>query len=178
MAADYTKNARERLIEMIKGDNPKATAVLGDLFLGTPTAVNQHNRNTRLVVTVSPNASIAANAKGKQDEKLHGQRTFFYDRLDLNTFFVEKGLVITGTIATTHDLIDLIMDQLHVNFEPTDIVLQNIVGDNYAITASPNSYGWLGTVTFTAQSTVSGPILLLDGGGMFLLDSGAPLSNN
>lgn len=181
MAIDFKKPTRQRLIDLIRETNPKSQLSLNDVVLGTPSVVDMHGRNTRVVITVSPTAPVAQNGSdltGQRavDKRLSGQRTVFYDRIHLADFMDGKVLTV-DTETSTHDLLPLLFEQHGVRIDPEDIVDEALTG-TYVIRATPGSYGWIGEATLETQNTVTYPVIVLDSGAPFSLDSGALLLND
>lgn len=173
MATNLLVSGRARLFELIRITSWRESLVEDLIELSAPVAVNAHGRNTRLVIT--PKVSALAN------KELKGKRTLFYNRLSLSEVFPDGiSLEPPTSEETLVDLLETIRTTYHVLLLPEDIVDADLSTNPVAISAAPNSYGWYGStpLIFSGTPAIIPDTLLFDGGGYFMLDSGAILKND
>lgn len=167
MTTNFNISARERLMSVIQG-NSKYPITASDVVIGTPVAVTENGRNTKLIITAASGSRFIY------------KRTLFYNRLSLQELFGSgvQPEIATDTPVTSHDLIPYISDQLHLALLPEDIVLEPLTTGTYILRAAATSLGWIDDVTikFIAVAPISGFALddsaqfTLDDGSVFLLD--------
>lgn len=165
---DLSKRPLVRLIDALNFHNPNANLSLNDLAISAPTVVqNDILHNTKVVLT--PMNGV---------KTLKNKRTIYYNRLDLQTTFTNRGItaINAGLATTTHELLPLILEQTGVLLEPVDIVLETLTNPPYILTATATSYGWLGEVSFDQTNVTVTYALALDNGDIFGLDNGSILA--
>lgn len=166
--SDLTKRPLVRLIEAINLHNPNANLSLNDLAITAPVnTIDDVLHNTKVVL--SPMIGV---------KTLKNKRTIYYNRLDLQTTFTNRGItaINAGLATTTHELLPLILEQTGVLLEPVDIVLETLTNPPYILTATATSYGWLGEVSFDQTNVTVTYALALDNGDIFGLDDGSILA--
>lgn len=164
---DLTKKPLVRLIEALNYRNPNTALSLNDLAVTAPVINNDVLHNTRVVITPLPNVITLKN-----------KRTVFYNRLNLQTVFTQRGIITInpGTATNTHELLPLILEQAFILLEPVDIVLADISTPPFILQATPTSYGWLGQVSLGISDTTTIRVFALDNGDIFGLDNGSVLA--
>ncbi len=71
--SDYTKSAPEVLVDLINLANPQAFIQAGELIFGAPSPAPSH-----------PTLNTGILATGAPDSRIEGEKTLYYDRLDLD----------------------------------------------------------------------------------------------
>lgn len=164
---DLTKKPLVRLIEALNNRNPNTALSLIDLAVTTPVVNNDVLHNTRVVITPLPNVTTLKN-----------KRTIFYNRLNLQTVFTQRGItnIDPGVATNTHELLPLILAQTNILLEPVDIVLANLNTPPYVLQATLTSYGWLGQVSLNENTGTTVRVFVLDNGDVFGLDNDSVLA--
>lgn len=138
MADNYSVSAKQRVVNLINEDNPTAHILPDQLSFQTPTPTTLNNRNT-IVKAVANYGPI-------------GQRTFYYDRLQLTQFFSETiGTPIPVPVYVANpqsswDLLDPLFAQYAVRIDPVDVENKPVTGSSLTLKALSTSLGWLGQV--------------------------------
>lgn len=161
--ADLSKKPLIRLLEAINLYNPKANLSLQNVAISSPeVVVNNNLHNTKVIITAIQGSILLKN-----------KRTVYYNRLNLQSVFTAMAVtdINTGTATDTHELLPLILQQTNVLLEPIDIVLEPISSPPFILTATPNSHGWIGSVSFGHAVTDSITVHTLDDGSTFGLDN-------
>lgn len=166
--SEFTDKALTRLLNAINLYNPLVKIAISDIAITNPIIITDPSRNTKVVITPIDNSV-----------KFKGKRTISYNRVDLQTIFDRlqiTEIAVVGGELTTHDLLPLIFEQHDILLEPVDIVLEDLNTTPYTLTATTNSYGWLGSVELaTGEPATVEEGFLLDDGSLFELDDGSNL---
>lgn len=165
MLNDYSVSAIERIVAYIIARHPGLGLNTDYFQLSKPTRVQHDGKNTELTVTYR-GAFVSLPTY-----------VMHYNRQDLEAFFNarfnELSLSISN-ITTAHEALAAVMEKYNIALEPGDIVDQSVGQDSVTLKASPDSYGWIGTVTFSLASSNfqldDGTPLILDNGDYFELD--------
>lgn len=132
----YNLPGKQRLVALINRDNNSALNM--DMFRFGAPSVSFTNRNTR--VTFQTRAGLF----------FVGYRHFFYNRLDLGTFFntafdVDE-ILLSGSYETTLDIANALNAIYGTAIEENDIVLEPVYGEYHLLKSVSTSYAWVGQV--------------------------------
>lgn len=141
MAEYYNLSSLERVIRLINDENPSARLTVDNVTLGNPSPSAVNDKNTVVRVT-------AVAGRGRS-----GLRDYYYDRLQLNTFFQQylnqpAGPVevdINGAV-NSYDLLPRIRERYGLGIAQSDVMGEALIGSSYTLKALPTSLGWLGSV--------------------------------
>ena len=159
---DYRKAATERLIDALNIKNPTQPLLLTEVVFGPALPSTRPGSNATVVITAN-------------HTRLTGQRTVFYNRLDLTTLLTAlavPALIIPVSAATTHDLLPAILEQWQIRLLPTEIIDEPIGTTDIIVRATPTAIGWTGQYTVTNTPDVIQFVMGLDDGTGFELDDG------
>lgn len=147
MADDYSLPAEQRLLNLINQDNGGAGITLEQVIFGTPEVTTEFGRNTKIQVTGVPGSGLT------------GTRTFWYNRLNLDTLFAavtEDDFVIRVDNPTnTWDLLDTILSTWDVNVSQDDVMQASFSGTTATLTAKATSLAWIGSTSVTVYPLIS-----------------------
>lgn len=149
MPSPYAQSAYDRVVgDLIQSDLQSGLAT-NTIALSPPSIVDQFDRNTKITINIHEGAKLV-NCLGS-----FINREFLDEVLGpLNVAAMD----ISG-YTTTHDLLADLFTQYGVLLDPSDILLEQLADNGGTITATPDSYGWLGTFTFTADVLIYPPLL-------------------
>lgn len=149
MPTPYERSAYDRVVgDLIQSDLQSGLAT-NTITLSPPSIVDQFDRNTKITINIHEGAKLV-NCLGS-----FINREFLDDVLGpLNVAAMD-----ISSYTTTHDLLDDLFDQYEVRLDPEDILLEQLADNGGTITAAPNSYGWIGTFTFTADVLIYPPLI-------------------
>lgn len=165
MPSEYDKTARERLIYDIVQSELQQGLAVATIIPSPPKPTALHDRNTEVTLNVY---------RGSQHVNClvsFLNREFLDDVLGpLNAAELD-----ISTASTTYDVLPLINANYGVNLAEEDILLENLSANGNIIQASPDSYGWLGSFSFTSTVLIFPPLLrttnnrlLITRGGIYL----------
>lgn len=132
----YNLPGKQRLVALINEDNN--TSFNMDMFrFGVPQVSFVENRNTRVLFQTRVGLFFV------------GNRNFFYNRLDLATFFttafdVEDILLPPGNYQTSMDIANKLNEIYGTAIGEDDIILEPVYGAFHVLKAVPASYAWIG----------------------------------
>lgn len=146
MADDYTLASLPRLLKLVNDENPGAELTEHNVTLGLPTTQTLHGKNTVIDMT-------GIIGRGRS-----GTRPYYYDRLNLGTFFqtylhTPPGplLVTINNPINSYDLLPRIRQLYSIGIDQNDIVNEVLTGTNHTLKAKPTSLAWVGTVQLNIQ---------------------------
>lgn len=145
----YDISARQRLVgDLIQSDLQDGLST-NTITPSLPIAVNQANRNTKITINIH-----------KGTELVNCLSSFINREFltDILTPLNVSEMDISGYV-TTHDLLDDLFLQYNVKFDPEDIILEDLSTNGNQLTASPSSYGWIGTFPFTSITLTWPPLM-------------------
>lgn len=145
----YEISARQRLLgDLIQSDLQDGLST-NTITPSPPIAVNQADRNTKITINIH-----------KGTELVNCLSSFINREFltDILTPLNVNEMDISGYV-TTHDLLDDLFLQYNVKFDPEDIILEDLSSNGNQLTASPDSYGWLGTFPFTSITLEWPPLI-------------------
>lgn len=144
---DYRKQEKDLLLDLIEEANPgwAENIPLDDVVFGTPTVltpVDSEGRNTSITI------------KAKQGStSVIGSRVIKYRRLDVGKLFRGRSLVLTKyttlNVLPYADILELLLSQCGINFDPTDMLAGTVqAGNSRSFAIQPSSLCYTGSLTF------------------------------
>lgn len=156
MADDYSLASLPRLLKLINDENANANLTANTVSISDPTPQTLNGKNTVVQVT-----GIAGRGRS-------GTRPYYYDRLDLATFFQEyldqppgPLLVTINGAVNTFDLLPRLRAMYNIGIAQNDIINEAISGINHILKAKPQSLAWIGQVQLNIQPLLTELFTLL-----------------
>lgn len=146
MADDYSLASLPRLLKLINDENANANLTANTVSISDPTLQTMNGKNTVVQVT-----GIAGRGRS-------GTRPYYYDRLDLATFFQEyldqppgPLLITINGAVSTFDLLPRLRAMYDIGIAQNDIINEALTGINHILKAKPQSLAWIGQVELNIQ---------------------------
>lgn len=158
---DMTRPSLDILVELINNENPDSLLKSSWVTVasGYPIAVSYQGKDTQVKLS------------GKKGSPLYGDVTFYYNRikLDLHTAGLTLNIPNDPKYKTSFDVLPLILQQMAVRLETSDVIFENIVPDangQFTIRIASKSLLYKGTIKSSAADASifkGASVNLLDG---------------
>jgi hypothetical protein len=162
MPVDYSQSALVRYTDVIVSSELQEELDEAVITFGPPRPTTKYGYNTRAV------------AKVYKGTRLRNCIALYLDRLDLATFFTDRGIATISApgALTSHDTLSFILSEYGINLTTDDIVLDNLADTDFTLTAKTTSLGWLGSYQFNATVDIYPPLYRTSGNRLYVTSSG------